>query len=218
MAAEPPVGYNAAVWGASPEQVKSVLKPQSWQGDASTEKGFPEDLKVSVFKSNETVAGYKAVVKYYFMENKFFQVTVVFPFDEFVNYDFNYNVFRSVNEYYNDIRSKTSVFVNDIYELLYKKYGKKEPVFKGLDPKHLFINLDMYLAQERWNLRYHPYDYYLRIKTSAYARWDFPKTRIIFSLSVAASEKRFEYQLSQTSLDLENAIQKKMDSLRMRGL
>ncbi|HEX2959848.1 MAG TPA: hypothetical protein VHO70_23635, partial [Chitinispirillaceae bacterium] len=66
--------------------------------------------------------------------------------------------------------------------------------------------------------RYHPYDYYLKINTAAYARWDFPKTRVIFSTNISAVDKRFDYSLSLTSLDLEKAINEKMDELRMKGL
>jgi hypothetical protein len=213
-----PDGFNNAAWGFSPDQVKNAVNAQGWQSDGSSVQGFPQPMNVAVFKSLEMVAGYKAVVKYYFYENKLFQTTVVFNFDEMKKFDFNYNVFRSVNEYYLFIRSKSIVFVNNIYDLLCKKYGKKEPVFKGLDPRFMFVNLDKYLKQERWNLRYHPYDYYLHIATNAYARWDFPRTRVIFSIALSASEKRFDYQLSLTSLDLEPAIQKKIDELRMKGL
>jgi hypothetical protein len=213
-----PAGFNNAAWGTSPDMVKNAVNAQGWQNDGVTAQGFPATMNVAVFKSSEIVAGYKAVVKYYFYENKLFQATVVFNFDEMKKFDFNYNVFRSVNEYYLFIRSKSIVFVKTIYDLLCKKYGKKEPVFKGLDPRYMFVNLDKYLKQERWNLRYHPYDYYLHIVTAAYARWDFPKTRVIFSISLAAQEKRFDYQLSLTSLDLETAVQKKIDELRMKGL
>ena len=74
----------------------------------------------------------------------------------------------------------------DLEKKMVKKYGMKEPVFKGLDPRSMFVKLDAYLKRERWNLRYHPYDYYQRIVTAAYARWDFPKTRVIFSVNISA--------------------------------
>jgi hypothetical protein len=148
----------------------------------------------------------------------FFQATVVFNFDELKNFDFNYNVYRSVNEYYLAIRSKSLIFIYDVYDLLCKKYGKKEPVFKGLDPRLSFVKLDRYLKQERWNLRYHPYDYYQRIVTAAYARWDFPQTRTIFSVNISALDKRFDFSLSLVSLGMERLISKKMDELRMQGL
>ena len=216
--AKDPDGFNGALWGDTPEKVRSATTASGWQSDAASEKGFPAGMNVTVFQSADTIAGYRASVKYYFFENRFFQSTVTFNFDEMKKYDFNYNVFRSVNEFYNFIRSKTIVFVRDIYSLLGQKYGKKEPVFEGLDPRYMFVNIDKYLSRERWNLRYHPYDYYLRIVCAAYARWDFPKTRVLFSVAINAKEKRFDYQLSLTSLDMEKTVQKKMDSLRMKGL
>lgn len=212
-----PLGFNNAPWGASQEQVKAIINPQQWLTDP-VESSFPADLKISVYRTNTEIAGKKASVKYYFQENKFFQATVIFDFNDLKNYDFNYNVFRSVNEYYLEIRSRTLVFVHDIYDLLYKKYGMKEPVFKGLDPRSVFVKLDSYIKKERWNLRYHPYDYYLKINTAAYARWDFPRTRVIFSINISAADKRFDYSLSLTSLDLEKEIKEKMDQLRMQGL
>lgn len=216
--ARDPAGFNNAPWGAAPDQVKKTTGAVLWQSDPVAAKGFPGQLNVQVFRSSDTIAGNKAMVKYYFFEDKLFQATVVFDFDAMKNYDFNYNVFRSVNDYYNAIKSKTIVFVNDIYSLLCTKYGKKEPIFKGLDPRYMFVNLDKYLNLERWNLRYNPYDYYLHITTAAYARWDFPKTRVIFSIAINASEKRFDYQLSLTSLDMEKPVQKKLNDLRMKGL
>lgn len=213
-----PTGFNNAPWGGDPQQVKNAAGAKDWQKDPTVQKGFPEQLDIQVYKSSETITGYRSVVKYYFYENKLFQVTVTFNFDEMKKYDFNYNVFRSVNEYYNYIRSRTLVFVNEIYALLSQKYGKKEPVFKGLDPRYMFVSLDKYLKQERWNLRYNPYDYYLHIKTAAYARWDFPKTKVIFSVAVNAAEKRFEYDLSLSSTDMERSIQKAINESKMKGL
>jgi hypothetical protein len=198
--------------------VKTAVSATGWVSDPVAAKGFPTQMNVLVFRSTDTIAGYGAAVKYYFYENKLFQATVIFNFDEMKKYDFNYNVFRSVNEYYNFIRSKTIVFVRDIYSLLLQKYGKKEPIFKGLDPRYMFVDLDKYLNRERWNLRYHPYDYYVHMTTEAYARWDFPKTRVLFSMAIDAKEKRFDYQLSLASLDMDKAIQKKMTELRMSGL
>ena len=213
-----PAGFNNAPWGSTPDQVKVAVSATGWISDPVAAKGFPGQMNVLVFRSTDTIAGYSAAVKYYFYENKLFQATVSFNFDEMKKYDYNYNVFRSVNEYYEFIRSKTIVFVNDIYSLLCQKYGKKEPIFKGLDPRYMFVDLDKYLNRERWNLRYHPYDYYLHITTASYARWDYPKTRILFSMAMNASEKRFDYQLSLASLDMDRVIQKKMTALRMNGL
>jgi hypothetical protein len=82
----------------------------------------------------------------------------------------------------------------------------------------MFKNLDDYLKKEVWNLRYYPYDYYKKIETGAYARWNHPKTRIIFAVAINAREKRFDYTLSLTSLDLEQEITKKKDEIRMQNL
>ncbi|MBN1307974.1 MAG: hypothetical protein JXA18_08665, partial [Chitinispirillaceae bacterium] len=175
LAAEDPGGFNGSRWGASPDEVRKSSGAPSWQSDPSG-KNFPPELEVSVFRTSADIAGYKASVRYYFQNKRFFQATVDFTFDDLKRFDFNYNVFRSVNEYYTAIRTKTILFVNDIYDLLRKKYGKKEPVFKGLDPRLVFTELDRYVLQERWNLRYHPYDFYCSIVTASYARWDFPRT------------------------------------------
>ena len=212
-----PDGFNGAVWGSASAQAQRDAGVTAWQPDPVA-ANFPPELGVTAFRANSTIAGYNAAVTYYFWRDRFFQATVRFNFDDLANFDFNYNVYRSVNEYYTAIRARTLNFVQDIYTLLGKKYGKKQPVFKGLDPRFAFTRLDAYLKQERWNLRYHPYDYYQRIVTAAYARWDFPKTRVVFSINVSAPDKRFEYALSAVSLDLEKDISKELDSLRMRGL
>jgi hypothetical protein len=211
-------GFNNAVWGSPPEKVRQDVNATGWQADAVSTDEFPKELSVSVFRSEAVVAGYKASVKYYFWNNRFFQATVRFTFDELAKYDFNYNVYRSVNDYYGAIRNRTILFVKDIYNLLTKKYGRKKPYFKGLDPQKIFIDLDAYLKKERWNLKYHPYDYYQHIATQAYARWDYPKTRAIFSVAINAPEKRFDYTLSLASIDLAGQIDAAKDSLRMRGL
>jgi hypothetical protein len=216
-AADDPGGFNGAAWGLSPDQVRKTCAIASWQSDPS-EKNFPPDVKVAVFRAPADIAGYKASVKYYFHEGRFIQATVDFDFSDLASFDFNYNVFRSVSEYYTAIRTKTVLFVNDIYDLLRKKYGRKEPVFKGLDPRDCFMELDRYVLQERWNLRYHPYDFYLNIVTSSYARWDFQHTRVLFSLNIAASQKRFDYQLSLSSVEMAGALQKTMDTVRGKGL
>jgi hypothetical protein len=212
-----PDGFNGAAWGSAPGQVQQAAGGTGWQADRVAQD-FPPEMGVTAFRVNSTIAGYKAAVTYYFWKDKFFQATVRFDFDDLASFDFNYNVYRSVNEYYSAIRARTLNFVRDIYALLGKKYGKKEPVFKGLDPRYAFTRLDAYLKQERWNLRYHPYDYYQRIVTASYARWDFPKTRVIFSINISAPDKRFEYALSAMSLDMEKAVRGELDSLKMRGL
>ena len=216
-AAEDPGGFNGVLWGASPDEVRKGSGASSWQKDP-LEKNFPSELEVSVFRAPADIAGYKASIRYYFQNNRFFQATIDFNFDDLKRFDFNYNVYRSVNEYYTAIRAKTILFVNDIYDLLRKKYGKKEPVFKGLDPRFVFKELDRYVLQERWNLRYHPYDFYCNIVAASYARWDFPHTRVIFSLNIAAAQKRFDYQLSLSSIDLAIPLQKAMNAARAKGL
>lgn len=216
-AAQPPEGFQNALWGMSPEGVRKAAEIANWQ-KAPTDAVFPEGLDITVYTASSTIAGYQAQVKYYFYEQKFFQATVVFNFDHFKTFDFNYNVFISVDKYYRAIHDRTLTFVADIYDLLRKKYGKKQPVFKGLDPRYIFKHTDAYIKQELWNLRYHPSEYYKRIVTAAYARWDFPKTRVIFSINISAKDKRFDYHLSLTSLDLEREINDKKDELRMKGL
>lgn len=216
-AADDPGGFNGALWGQSPDEVRKSCGISSWQSDPS-EKNFPSELAITVFRAPADIAGYKASVKYYFANKRFFQATVDFNFDDLKNFDFNYNVFRSVHEYYTAIRAKTILFVNDVYDLLRKKYGTKQPVFKGLDPRNVFTELDRYVLQERWNLRYHPYDFYLRIVTASYARWDFPHSRVIFSLNIAAAQKRFDYRLSLSSTDTAESLHKAMDAVRATGL
>jgi len=212
-----PDGFNGATWGSTAAQVQRDVGAAGWQPDRAAQD-FPQEMGVTAFRTNATIAGYNAAVTYYFWRDRFFQATVRFNFDDLASFDFNYNVYRSVNEYYSAIRARTLNFVLDIYTLLGKKYGKKEPIFKGLDPRYAFTRLDAYLKQERWNLRYHPYDYYQRIVTASYARWDFPKTRVIFSINISAPDKRFDYELSAASLDMQKAVQTELDNLKMRGL
>jgi hypothetical protein len=210
-------GFQNAQWGATPDAVKKANNPASWSVlPAGTE--FPKELNVTVINASQQIAGRSASVKYYFYDNKFFQSTVRFNFDNLKTFDFNYNVYRSVDSYYKAIHDQTVTFVYDIYGLLQKKYGKKQPIFEKLDPRFMFTDLDRYLKKEAWNLRYYPYDYYKKIIASAYARWDHPKTRILFSVNICAMEKRFDYLLSLTSLDLETEINRKKDELRMQGL
>jgi hypothetical protein len=211
-------GFNNAAWGSAPEAVRQAAAASSWQADQGASLEFPKELNIAVYRSTGAIAGYPSTMKYYFWDNRFFQATVRFNFDDLASYDFNYNVFRSVNEYYNTIRNRTVGFAYDIYDLLKKKYGDKKPYFKKLDPKHCFAELDDYLHRERWNLRYHPYDYYLHIVTQSYARWDFPATRVIFSIAISAPDKRFEYTLSLASTKLSPKISSVNDSLRMKGL
>ncbi len=217
FSAEPPTGFQGAEWGMAPAQVQRVSGARGW-ANVSAELGFPQELQVAAFRSPSEIAGYPASVTYYFYQNQFFQATAAFDFSQLAEYDFNYNVYRSVDEYYRAIHDQTLTFVHDIYDLLAKKYGRREPVFDRLDPRDVFVRTDRYLKREKWNLRYHPYDYYKKIVASAYARWNFPKTRITFSVNISASDKRFDYNLSLTSLDLEREIRKRKDELRSRNL
>src|SRR5690554_1480722 len=213
---QPVTGFNGAKWGSQPDEVRTATDVKNWLPMPVEE--FPEQMNIKVFSSNTTIAGYSAVVKYYFWNDLFFQATTSFNYNELENFDFNYNVYRSVNEYYSAIRNKTMGFVHEIYRLLESKYGKKRPVFKGLNPLEIFSKLDSFLKLERWNLRYHPYDYYQRIVTSAYARWDFPKSRIIFSINISAPDKRFDYILSAASLEMKRTIENEIEQLRSSGL
>jgi hypothetical protein len=215
--ANPPVGFQGASWGMSAAEVRQNVDPQAWN-NVTGDYAFPEGMDIAVYASPGTVAGYDARITYYFIQDNFFQATVQFDFSGLANYDFNYNVYRSVNEYYNAIRSRTLTFVHDIFDLLRKKYGKKEPVFEGLDPRNVFVPLDEYVNRERWNLRYHPYDFYQSIVTSAYARWLFPETRVIFSTKISAPDKRFDYTLSLSSLDYAQQVNELRDRLRMQDL
>jgi hypothetical protein len=216
-AARPPVGFQEAVWGMSQAEVRGAVDPSQWR-TVPAENDFPEELGIKVFGSNETIAGYPAEVRYYFVEDRFCQATVDFDFSHLASYDFNYNVFRSVDEYYRVIRDETLTFVHDIFDLLRKKYGKKEPVFEGLDPREVFLRTDERVRRDRWNFRYHPSEYYKNIIASSYARWDFPKTRVLFSVNISAADKRFDYRLSLTSLDLQEYITTRKDRLRSQDL
>lgn len=215
--AEDPGGFHGAQWGSSPAQVRQAANAPQWRA-LPPDNAYPEGLEISRYSSSSTVAGYPATVVYYFYQGRYFQATVNFDFGELENYDFNYNVFRSVDEYYRVIHDKTLTFVADIYDLLRKKYGKKQPIFKGLDPRYVFKRTDAYIRQERWNLRYNPSEYYKRIVTAAYARWDFPESRAIFSINISAADKRFDYRLSLASLDLVREINEAKDRLRMEKL
>ncbi|MDD5672616.1 MAG: hypothetical protein PHC61_00510 [Chitinivibrionales bacterium] len=210
-------GFNNAQWGMAPDAVKSATASTAWKPLPAGNE-FPANLAVSRFESTGKVAGYAATITYYFWDNKFFQATVVFDFNSLKNFDFNYNVYRSVDQYYQEIRNKTLTFVNDIYDLLRKKYGKRQPAFTGLDPRLTFKRFDTYLSDQRWNFRYHPYDYYKKIAASVYAQWKYPQTEVAFSINISAPEKQFDYSLSLSSIDLAAAVNAAKDSLRMQGL
>jgi hypothetical protein len=213
----PAEGFQDAAWGMKPAEVQKAAGVTGWQ-PVTPEPLFPKDLGVTLYRAPAIIAGYQAVVTYYFFREKFFQATVDFTFNELKNFDFNYNVFISVDRYYRAIHDRTLTFVNDIYDLLRKKYGMKKSVFRDLDPRFIFKDTDFYIRQEVWNLRYHPSEYYKRIIASAYAMWNFPKTRVVFSVNISAKDSRFDYKLSATSLDMEKEITETKDSLRMKGL
>jgi hypothetical protein len=213
----PAVGFGGAVWGMNPIAVKSAINPKQWQ-KAPSDSSFPATLAVTVYTSPLSVAGYPANASFYFAEDRFFQVTLAFDQSKLKNFDFNYNVFQSVNKFYSAIHDQTQGFVFDIFDLLEKKYGRKQPVFDGLDPRRMFLESDKYLNRERWNLRYYPYDFYKKIIVNAYARWNFPKTVVIFSLAIDAPNKIFDYSLSLTSTDFAVYLNKKKDLLRMQNL
>ena len=216
-AAEPFNGFQSALWGMKPDDVKKSNNPQSWTAVPPGNE-FPKELNIKMFSATQNIGGRAASVKYYFQDDKFFQVTVRFNFDNLKTFDFNYNVYQSVDSYYRAIHDQTLTFVYDVFDLLRKKYGKKEPAFKGADPRFIFKNADEYLKKESWNLRSYPYEYYKKIVASAYAQWDLPKTRIIFSLAISAPEKQFDYELSLSSNDLAAIINSKKDSLRIQNL
>ena len=216
-AATPAEGFQNAPWGSSSASVNNTIKPSSWN-KMSDDSTFPKEMNVTRYQAKEKIAGYPSLVTYYFLNDSLFQATVSFDFSYLKDFDFNYNVFISVDKYYAVIHDHTVTFVHDIYDLLLKKYGKRQPIFKGLDPRYIFTNLDKYLNQERWNFHYHPAEYYKRIVTAAYSQWDFTKTRVIFSINISASDKRFDYQLSATALQMLPRIEKLKDSLRMQGL
>jgi hypothetical protein len=86
--------------------VRTKSGAQGWQSDP-LERDFPPELGVTVFRTNAQLAGYDASIRYYFQNDRFFQATADFDFNDLKNFDFNYNVFRSVNEYYTAIRTRT---------------------------------------------------------------------------------------------------------------
>jgi hypothetical protein len=210
-------GFNNAQWGMAPDAVKSATASPTWK-PLPPGNEFPANLGITRFEGAGKVAGYSARITYYFWNDKFFQATVAFDFASLKNYDFNYNVYRSVDQYYQEIHGKTLTFVNDVYDLLRKKYGKRQPTFTGLDPRLTFKQLDTYVNQQRWNFRYHPYDYYKKITASVYSQWKYPATQITFAINISASEKIFDYTLSLAGTDLAAAVNTAKDSLRMQGL
>lgn len=212
-----PAGFRGTVWGSSPQTVQTTIKPSGWTR-LPDDNSFPKEANISRYSCKEPIAGYPAGVTYYFRNDSLFQATARFDFSKLANFDFNYNVFISVDKYYTAIHDQTTTFALDIFRLLTIKYGKKEPIFRELDPRRMFVRLDKYLQQERWNMRYNPSEYHKRIIASAYARWDFPETIAVFSINISAADKRFDYQLSLSSTNLAPKVQDVTDSLRSQGL
>jgi hypothetical protein len=217
QAAEPFNGFQNAQWGSGPDEVKKNNSPSTWQ-QSPLGNDFPKEMKITTYAASQDIAGKEAQVTYYFCDNKLFQATIRFNFTSLKNFDFNYNVYRSVDAYYRAIHEQTLTFVFDFFDLLRKKYGRKEPAFRGADPRYIFRETDEYLKKELWNLRSNPYDYFKKIKTSAYAQWDLPKTSIIFSIIIDAPEKRFDYQVSIASKILSASVNAQKDSLRVKNL
>jgi len=213
-----PVGIHEVPWGSAPAAVqgRAVPRPTGWTTVATT--GMPAGLPITAFSSQDSIAGYRATTTYYFYQNRLFQGTVKFDFEDLKTYDFNYNVFISVDKYYREIRTRTITFVTDIYDLLGAKYGRKQPVFMSLDPRMVLMDTDNYIGQERWNLRYHPSEYHKRILGRAYARWTYPKTEINFAVNIAAADKRFDYTLSFVSTELRREIENAVKVQRGSGL
>jgi len=216
-----PDGYRDIPWGTSIAQARAILTGVTLTEiprDSRRDRQFPDGVNITRYRITDSVAGYPARTELYFFNDQFFQAVVNFNFDRFKNYDFNYNVFISVDRYYNDIRATTLNFVADIYSLLAQKYGKKQPTFRGLDPRHSFVDLDNYLAQERWNLRYNPSEYHKKIATQSFAQWIFPKTEVRFSIAISAFDRRFDYILSLASNDLLKEVERSISDARKRGL
>lgn len=217
LLARDPLGFQSFPWGALKSDVEAAKNSNTWQ-QADSQKMFPGITDITVFSTKETVAEYPATLYYYFYKDSLFQGTVAFDFSQLEDFDFNYNVFISVDRYYREIRKETLTFVYDIFSLLHNKYGKKEPTFKGLDPREIFVKTDNYLAQERWNLRYNPSEFYKRIIAVAYAQWRFPKSEILFSVNISAADKRFDYTLSYSSISMVQRIQKEIEKRRTSGI
>ncbi len=212
-----PNGLQDALWGESSQIVQGKLRGNGWR-IVQNSNAFPAELQITMFELDQKIAGYDATTKLYFYKDQFFQSTIAFDFSSLENFSFNYNVFISVDRYYREIRSKSLTFVSDIYSLLRSKYGKKQPTFVNVDPRNIFANTDNYIYKERWNLRYHPSEYYKRIIAVAYAQWKYPKTDITFAVNISAADKRFDYTLSLTSVKYVKEISKEKSRIRVEGL
>ncbi|MCL2845169.1 MAG: hypothetical protein FWE23_06950 [Chitinivibrionia bacterium] len=216
-----PDGYRGIAWGSSVAEAQAILQevPLTQLTARPRTASFPAELNIARYQIlRDTVAGYPARTTLYFFDDQFFQAVVDFDFSRFTRFDFNFNVFISVERYFNYIRTNTLNFVADIYTLLTERYGRRQPVFRTLDPRYTFVALDNYLAQERWNLRYNPSEFYRAIQTQSFAQWRFPRTEVRFSIAINAADKRFEYVLSLASTDLMGQIERDITNVRTRGL
>ncbi len=213
-----PIGVHQVTWGTSAAELQSKAVPAVVDWKETTPKSIPKELPITAFTSKAQIAGYKAKTTYYFYNDKLFQATIHFDFNNLKNYDFNYNVFLSVDSYYREVRKQTLVFIDHIYALLEDKYGKKQPIFLPLDPKLVLMSTDNYLGQERWNHRYHPSEYYKRIIGTSYARWKYPKTEINFAVTISAADKRFDYTLSFLSTTLRREVEVAVKKQKSSGL
>ncbi len=212
-----PVGFQGFQWGTHKDSVALTVTGTGWKQENAPQT-LPASAEITRYTVAQEIGGYKGRTSFYFFQDSLFQATIAFDFTELEEFDFNYNVFISVDTYYRTIRSKTLIFVGDIYALLRKKYGKKQPTFKGIDPRQIFVHTDNYIAVERWNLRYNPSEYYKRIIAQAYAQWLYPKSQITFAVNISAADKRFDYTLSFLSLNHSRRIQKKLDNIKSQGL
>ncbi len=217
-AAENPNGIHGVEWGINSATVQTTALPAVTNWRTVNPEVEDNGLPITAFSSDTPILGYQATTTYYFYNDSLYQATIAFHFRDLENFDFNYNVFISVDKYYREIRSKTLVFVNNIYSVLRTKYGRKQPVFLPLDPRKVFMDTDNYIAQERWNLRYHPSEYHKRIIGRAYARWRFPETEINFAVNIAAADDRFDYTLSYISTKMRRDIANSVQEINESGL
>ncbi|MBD3359056.1 MAG: hypothetical protein GF363_18020, partial [Chitinivibrionales bacterium] len=105
-AVEPPDGFQGAAWGASPAEVRAAAELDAWRR-INEPNDFPPAVGITTYSARTEIAGYPATVKYYFFGEKFFQATIAFDFSNLENFDFNYNVFISVDRYYRAIHDQT---------------------------------------------------------------------------------------------------------------
>ncbi len=218
FAVEHPNGIHGVEWGINSATVQETAIPVVANWRTVNPEIEQDGLPITAFSSDTPISGYPATTTYYFYNDSLYQATIKFHFSDLESFDFNYNVFISVDKYYREIRSQTLIFVDNIYSTLRTKYGRKQPVFLPLDPRQVFMDTDNYIAQERWNLRYHPSEYHKRIIGRAYARWRFPETEINFAVNIAAADSRFDYTLSYISTKMRRDISNSVQDMNESGL